>query len=208
MPPSHNRTTDALCVMASRGSRHHIESKSVSSLSLQEVTPGKAPALCWQYPFWSTMRHATSCSTCRLRKKRCVQSTPDSACRYCSFRGHQCDLLRTSRPTSAILPRRSDHGSCPELVRKASMTAVSSSSSSSSNGNSDNYDMRQTSKGDIHPNPVCSEVVELYFDLFHNKQQILFHRQAFLTQQRNQQLPDYIFLGMVALVARYLNNST
>lgn len=69
--------------------------------------------------------------------------------------------------------------------------------------NSSDHNAPKLAEDEILRLPVCDEMVELYFDLFHNKQQILFHRQAFLSQLSKNQIADYILLGIVALVARF-----
>jgi alpha-L-rhamnosidase len=59
----------------------------------------------------------------------------------------------------------------------------------------------------LPPPAICNELVDLYFDLIDEKQIILFHRNTFIAAQRAGQVPDFIVLGMIALVARFSCNS-
>ena len=49
----------------------------------------------------------------------------------------------------------------------------------------------------------CVALVELYFDIIHYKQHLLFHPPTFMQQCRNGEAVDYLVLGMMALGARY-----
>ncbi|KAL2826021.1 hypothetical protein BJY01DRAFT_256123 [Aspergillus pseudoustus] len=53
------------------------------------------------------------------------------------------------------------------------------------------------------PADVCNELVDLYFDLIHDKQHIIFHRHSFVQEQRHGRAADFLVLGMVALMARF-----
>ena len=50
---------------------------------------------------------------------------------------------------------------------------------------------------------VCYELVDLYFDLLHDKQHALFHRPSFVANHRAGRAPDCLILAMLALTARY-----
>lgn len=54
----------------------------------------------------------------------------------------------------------------------------------------------------LPPNSVCNEIVDLYFDLIDEKQLLLFHRHTFITAQRAGHIPNFLVLGMIALMAR------
>jgi hypothetical protein len=49
---------------------------------------------------------------------------------------------------------------------------------------------------------LCNELVDLYFDLIHDKQHILFHRPTFIADQRKGSAPMVLVYGIVALAAR------
>ena len=53
---------------------------------------------------------------------------------------------------------------------------------------------------------LCNELVDLYFDLMHDKQHALFHRPSFISRQRSGQAPVFIVLAMMAIVARFSQN--
>lgn len=49
---------------------------------------------------------------------------------------------------------------------------------------------------------LCNELVDLYFDLIHDKQHILFHRPTFVADQRKGQAPMVLVYAIMALAAR------
>jgi alpha-L-rhamnosidase len=53
---------------------------------------------------------------------------------------------------------------------------------------------------------VCNELVDLYFDLIEEKQLLLFHRTTFIAEQRAGRVPEFLVLGMIALMARYIHH--
>lgn len=57
---------------------------------------------------------------------------------------------------------------------------------------------------EILPSPeVCNQLVDLYFDIIHDKDHSLFHRASFITNQR-QGLADMMHIfAILALAARY-----
>lgn len=58
----------------------------------------------------------------------------------------------------------------------------------------------------LPPATICNELVDLYFDLIDEKQLLLFHRNTFVAAQRAGLTPDFLVLGMIALVARFSSN--
>lgn len=60
---------------------------------------------------------------------------------------------------------------------------------------------------DASEQSVCDELVDIYFDLIHDKQHALFHRPTFIAQQRSGQAPAFLVLAMQALSARFVTNS-
>lgn len=49
---------------------------------------------------------------------------------------------------------------------------------------------------------VCNELVDIYFDLIHDKQHSLFHRPTFIADQREGRAPMVLVYAMMALAAR------
>ncbi|KAJ5318345.1 hypothetical protein N7476_004765 [Penicillium atrosanguineum] len=50
---------------------------------------------------------------------------------------------------------------------------------------------------------LCDELVDLYFEMIHDKQHALFHRPTFIAQQRSGQATAFLVLAMQALSARF-----
>lgn len=67
---------------------------------------------------------------------------------------------------------------------------------------SDETEISSTVSHDDLPATVRDELVDLYFDLIHDKQHILFHRDSFIADQRAGRAPLFLVFGMIALVAR------
>ncbi|SPO06043.1 uncharacterized protein DNG_08732 [Cephalotrichum gorgonifer] len=53
---------------------------------------------------------------------------------------------------------------------------------------------------------LCNELIELYFDLIHDRQHIIFHRPSFTAEQHAGAVTDYLLLGILALAARFSTN--
>lgn len=51
--------------------------------------------------------------------------------------------------------------------------------------------------------PLCTELVELYFDYVHDKFHSLFHRPSLVEDIRRGQAPENLIYGILALSARY-----
>ncbi|RAO73456.1 uncharacterized protein BHQ10_009468 [Talaromyces amestolkiae] len=129
------------------------------------------------------MRLSSSCSTCRSRKKKCVALASGNICALCMAKTLQCDLKA----------RRKSASSRRQLALQSAEQEVST-------------DRQTANKCDILQHSVCDELIELYFDMIHNKQLILFHRRTFLEQRRSGSLPTYLLLGALAVVARFSTN--
>ncbi|KAL2862810.1 uncharacterized protein BJX67DRAFT_289670 [Aspergillus lucknowensis] len=152
------------------------------------------------------MRPTSSCTLCRSRKKRCIVPQPGGSCTFCAGKRRKCDIAddtgtldRGSRAGSGlppIHPLRQDPRITPSVPGVVPTTTPGASSTTSTPG----LDPR------FPPASVCNELVDLYFDLIHEKQLILFHRHTFITSQRAGETSDFIVLGMIALVARFSSN--
>lgn len=57
--------------------------------------------------------------------------------------------------------------------------------------------------GFFPPHVVCNELVDLYFDIIHDKDHILFHRPSFISAQRRGVADMMHVSAMMALAARY-----
>lgn len=49
---------------------------------------------------------------------------------------------------------------------------------------------------------LCNELVDMYFELIHEKQHIIFHRPSFIAEHRDESVQDYLLLGIISVVAR------
>ncbi|KAH7346989.1 hypothetical protein BKA66DRAFT_576554 [Pyrenochaeta sp. MPI-SDFR-AT-0127] len=135
------------------------------------------------------MRVAKSCSFCRSRKKRCAPGATGYPCKECTSRDVKCSLaaeggqvLRTPHKTTG----RAHH---PLLPRSESFVEGSSP------------------LGDFTIQDVCEQLVDLYFEVVHEKQHIIFHQPTFVAEQRLGTAPEYLVWGMAAVAARFSDHS-
>lgn len=138
------------------------------------------------------MRYLSSCSTCRTRKKRCLPGPSDDVCSFCFSRKLICDVIdvetRRASAKAAQKPRK-------EVLSQPILA---------SDKLSDDFQLATDSSLEAFVRlPLCGDLIDLYFDIFHNKQQILFHRITLLSERQTGVLPNYILLGIVALTSRY-----
>ncbi|KAL3480925.1 hypothetical protein BJX99DRAFT_206260 [Aspergillus californicus] len=139
------------------------------------------------------MRPTSSCTQCRTRKKRCIVPTSGSPCTSCFRKRWDCDR-KTSNSASPV--SFAVHGRLPLLpLTQGSPTATGALSNN------------HASQSILPPESVCNELVDLYFDLVDDKQLLLFHRNSFIAAQRQGQVPEFLLLGMIALVARFSSNT-
>ncbi|OAL55111.1 hypothetical protein IQ07DRAFT_528404 [Pyrenochaeta sp. DS3sAY3a] len=128
--------------------------------------------------------HICLLSTLRLRKKRCAPTSNGYPCKECVSRDTRCSLAAEDAHTR-------DH----TLGRNHTLRP------------------RRRDTGDSSPlddfldRELCNHLVDLYFEIIHDKQHILFHRPTFLSQQRIGIAPEYIVWGMAAIAARFSNHS-
>ncbi|KAL4808029.1 hypothetical protein BDV18DRAFT_95429 [Aspergillus unguis] len=131
------------------------------------------------------MRQAASCTQCRSRKKRCITPGTGSPCTSCSQKNWKCDLVTKKRVSPSTT---STNAPFPILAPQRAIVPAGS---------------RQS----LPPDSVCNELVDLYFELIEEKQLLLFHHSTFIAAQRAAEVPDFLVLGMVALMARFSNNA-
>ncbi|KAL3447123.1 hypothetical protein BJX65DRAFT_98064 [Aspergillus insuetus] len=142
------------------------------------------------------MRPASSCTQCRSRKKRCIVPQLGSSCSLCIRKNWKCDLLNTATSIGSHGSPRLGLSTLPLPSQRVQPPLP----------------QPQTTPPTPAPNPnlpptaICNELVDLYFDLIDEKQIILFHRNTFIAAQRAGQVPDFLVLGMIALVARFSCN--
>ncbi|KAL2831349.1 hypothetical protein BJY01DRAFT_260560 [Aspergillus pseudoustus] len=142
------------------------------------------------------MRPASSCTQCRSRKKRCIVAELGRSCSLCIRKKWKCDLVNNA--TVSVSGITSQGGRCVLPPRgQGSQLAPSPPEIPAASPQSET---------NLPPSSVCNELVDLYFDLIDEKQLILFHRNTFVSAQRAGQVPDFLVLGMVAMVARFSRN--
>lgn len=137
------------------------------------------------------MRIVTSCTFCRSRKRRCTYITSLNSCKECLSKDAKCSLSELS--VNATDQQRGSRRALLPL-RQTSIAVQDGPASSS------------CSIYDAPDQEVCSELINLYFDLIHDKQHILFHPPTFVTQYHAGQVPEYLVWGMAALVSRFSDN--
>ncbi|KAF5685433.1 fungal specific transcription factor [Fusarium denticulatum] len=151
----------------------------------------------------TSMRVVSSCTTCRARKKRCIASTSDAACKFCLLKGLRCDAphLRKLSDTASC-----DPGPAPATTSPSDTSQPSESFSLSpenaqlaSQGESTSDSVQAT----LNDRSLCEELINIYFTVIHSNQHLLFHHTSFLDNQREGLIPSYILLGIIALSARF-----
>ncbi|KAL4908645.1 hypothetical protein BDW74DRAFT_188548 [Aspergillus multicolor] len=143
------------------------------------------------------MRHASSCTQCRSRKKRCIALRLGQSCTSCSQKRWKCDLAGPSRPTS--INSTQNGRPLPRAARRAERTMAPAGPKTAS-------DVQQSDAA-LPPDSVCNELIDLYFDLIDEKQLLPFHRATFIAAQRAGQIPHFIVLAMIALMACFSEHS-
>ncbi|CAG7951638.1 unnamed protein product [Penicillium olsonii] len=122
------------------------------------------------------MRLAKACSICRERRRKCDIRSPGLPCTYCSTRNLAC-----TRAESVKAPSVSD-GSTPVSRRDA---------------------LSESEICTLPDQPLCGDLVQLYFDYVHDKFHSLFHRPSLMEDMHRGQAPEILMYGMLALSARF-----
>ena len=108
----------------------------------------------------------------RKAKRRCIIVAKDAPCQRCGPLHIRCSLVYHDEPHSL------------------NGASVSTSIFVEEPGNL------------LPPIAVCSELVDLYFEIMHDKQHTLFHRPTFVAEQSQGRAPLVLVYAMMALVAR------
>lgn len=133
----------------------------------------------------------------RERKQRCLILAGANACTLCVRRGDSCSLGRpVSNVCRTIAPAQTSR------AEDASHEATGYPGDDASATTTDNPEQQE-----LPAQSVCDELVDLNFDLMHDKQHALFHRPTFIAQQRSGQAPAFLLFAMLALGARFSTNS-
>src|SRR5258706_672320 len=112
----------------------------------------------------------------RSGKRKCTIPDEGGPCNICRTLGVPCSLASASE--------------FPPLLGE---TAVINSPNGSF----------ATGSADLMPDAsVCNELVDIYFDLMHDKQHALFHRPTFIAEQRLGRAPMMLVAAIMALAAR------
>ncbi|KAJ0413266.1 hypothetical protein BJY00DRAFT_297153 [Aspergillus carlsbadensis] len=144
------------------------------------------------------MRLATSCSTCRLRKKRCIILTQGLGCMLCASKSLECNLA--AQDVKAVT------SSSPESTSYVAAVNYDHPGSSQNRTTDSEKDAVTLPVDSVQAGPLCEELVELYFTLIHGKQHILFHQWSFMADLEAGIVPGYILLAIVTLVSRFSTN--
>ncbi|KAJ9367401.1 transcriptional regulator family: Fungal Specific TF [Paecilomyces variotii] len=144
------------------------------------------------------MRATSSCTACRLRKKKCIIPEWGQSCKLCVSRRLECNLAK--------VPSGSDRGASLDRLDGLIPSCPGEPSAEPSSTLLDGTGVSSRVTQDGLPATVCDDLVDLYFDLIHDKQHILFHRDSFIADQRAGRAPSFLVLGMIALAARFSSN--
>lgn len=120
------------------------------------------------------------------RRRKCIIPRKGSPCQFCVSRSLYCDVAAEDGVNHQY-----------PLVRVTS-NALGSSPEAHTNE-------RSGGGLNIVDEALCNELVDLYFDLIHDKQHILFHRPTFIADQRKGQAPMILVYAIMALAARYVD---
>ncbi|KAL4769805.1 bacterial alpha-L-rhamnosidase-domain-containing protein [Aspergillus nidulans var. acristatus] len=133
------------------------------------------------------------------RKKRCIARQPGISCTSCSQKRWKCDLADDYRGTSgsSAFNGRLSIPLTDSRFHRRSETSIAPAEGKIS--------VPQWGLS-LPPESVCNELVDLYFDLIEEKQLLLFHRTTFIAEQRAGRVPEFLVLGMIALMARFSSN--
>ncbi|KAL4924288.1 Zn(II)2Cys6 transcription factor [Aspergillus undulatus] len=127
------------------------------------------------------MRPSSACDTCRLRKRKCIVTGRSRPCTLCVLKGLDCSFIATTQMEDFITPHHQEN-----------------SLAGPGGGGPCAWD--------YPPPDVRRELVDLYFDLVHDKQHIIFHRYSFIQEQQQGRAANFLVLGMIALMARFSSN--
>ena len=116
------------------------------------------------------------------RRRRCESKAAGAPCTFCLKRGWTC----SNGELSGNLRSKYD----------ASLVA------SGSTVDQDSFRHSQGRKCHLPAQPLCVELVKLYFNYVHDQFHTLFHQPSFMEDVTSGQAPPVLLFGMLALSAR------
>jgi hypothetical protein len=120
------------------------------------------------------------------RRRKCIIPRKGSHCQFCVSRSLHCDLA-TGEGVNHQYP----------YARQTSNVLDSSPESHTNE--------RSGGGLGVFNKALCNELINLYFDLIHDKQHILFHKPTFIADQMKGQAPMILVYAIMALAARYVD---
>jgi hypothetical protein len=137
-------------------------------------------------PISSLLSHSSS------RKRRCTFIASSNSCKECKAKDVKCSLSDHGKSASDR-----QRGARRPLLPLQQHPAVSPSL----------HIGPASSPLPVYDAPdqeLINQLVEIYFDLIHDKQHILFHPATFMAQYHAGLAPSYLIWAMAALVSRYV----
>lgn len=127
------------------------------------------------------------------RRRKCEVTQPGQACIYCRNRNVQCSFTHTGSIGSnnntpswhGQSPISTDGGDDLELTRWPTTSAASIG---------------------LPPQPLCEELVNLYFQYIHDTFHSIFHRPSLMDDVRHGVAPRVVLLSIISLAARFSND--
>jgi hypothetical protein len=158
-----------------------------------------------------------ACDSCRARKIRCDGGP---RCSTCSKIDLDCTFLhirRKKRPrreqaqksrselrylnNSRLAPSHQQTSHFHDLASITNNHSSQTQSDTLGSLSEPNAICRSGSCCETVDKALCNELVDIYFDMIHDKQHILFHRPTFIANHRNGQEPMVLIYAMMALAA-------
>ncbi|RDW77843.1 hypothetical protein BP5796_05695 [Coleophoma crateriformis] len=149
------------------------------------------------------MRPASACKACRERKLKCSVQSKSQACQFCQAQNLECSLS----PRDRVLARQ-EHRS-KRILAAQPQSPIQSPKNDRHQGSNTAQLFQGAAKLNLKlpPIEVCNEIVDLYFQILHDKQHSLFHYPTFIRAQREGTVPPIIILAIITYTARFSNHS-
>ncbi|OQV05348.1 Fungal specific transcription factor domain-containing protein [Cladophialophora immunda] len=128
------------------------------------------------------MRPPTACVVCRTRRRKCEVTAAGAPCAYCTSRKLSCSFAPFP-PTDTAWPNQSPT-TTPETVTSG-LTRC------------------QSITTDLPSQPLCIDLVELYFRYIHDTFHSLFHPPSVMEDVINGTIPRVLLFAMISLSARF-----
>lgn len=131
-----------------------------------------------------------------MRKLKCIRGK-SNACRFCDAQHLDCSLPVRNQAVPRVEQQSKRALAAQPLSTVQSPGGVPHRASSAQL-------LHDVVKQDLQlpPVEVCNEIVDLYFQILHDKQHALFHPPTFIRAQREGTAPPILVLAIITYTAR------